>query len=144
MYQFTRHILGAKNSPTCANYALQRTARDNAKFYSKAAKAVLEKFYMDDYLDSVESPEKAINRKKELVRLLHLSGFKFTKFVINVRNLVDRIDSSLQSTEPRAFASCQEESSHVLGLKWDHTNDTIVVSRVQAALSQSHSRSAWS
>ena len=130
VYQYTRHIFGAKDSPTCANYALQRTARDNDKFYPKAAKAVLENFYMDDYLDSVESPEKAINRSKELVHLLHLGGFKLTKFVSNVPNLADRIDGSPQSTEPKVIVSCQEDSSHVLGLKWDHTNDTLVVSRV--------------
>ena len=129
VYQYTRHIFGAKDSPTCANYALQRTARDNAKFYPEAAKAVLENFYMDDYLDSVESPEKAINRSKELVHLLHLGGFKLTKFVSNVPNLADRIDGSPQTTEPKVFVSCQEDSSHVLGLKWDHTNDTLVVSR---------------
>ena len=90
---------------------------------------VLENFYMDDYLDSVESPEKAINRSKELVHLLHLGGFKLTKFVSNVPNLADRIDGSPQSTEPKVIVSCQEDSSHVLGLKWDHTNDTLVVSR---------------
>ena len=129
VYQYTRHIFGAKDSPTCANYALQRTARDNAKFYPEAATAVLENFYMDDYLDSVESPEKAINRSKELVHLLHLGGFKLTKFVSNVQNLADRIDGSPQSTEPKVIVSCQGDSSHVLGLKWDHTNDTLVVSR---------------
>ena len=129
VYQYTRHIFGAKDSPTCANYALQRTARDNAKFYTEDAKAVLENFYMDDYLDSVESPEKAINRSKELVHLLHLGGFKLTKFVRYVPNLADRIDGSPQSTEPKVIVSCQEDSSHVLGLKWDHTNDTLVVSR---------------
>ena len=129
VYQYTRHIFGAKDLPTCANYALQRTARDNAKFYPGAAKAVLEIFYMDDYLDSVESPEKAINRSKELVHLLHLGGFKLTKFVSNVQNLADRIDGSPQSTEPKVIVSFQEDSSHVLGLKWDHTNDTLVVSR---------------
>ena len=83
---------------------------------------------MDDYLNSVESPEKASNRSKELVHL-HLGGFKLTKFVSNVPNLADRIDGSPQSTEPRVIVSCQEDSSHVLGLKWDHTNDTLVVSR---------------
>ena len=77
----------------------------------------------------MESPEKAINRSKELIHLLHLSGFKFTKFVSNVQNLAYRIDSSLQSTEPIVIASCQEDSAHVLRLKWDHTNDTLVVSR---------------
>ena len=129
MYQYTRHIFGAKSSPTCANYALQCTARDIAKLYPEAAKAVLENFYTDDYLDSVESPEKAIIRSKELVHLLHLGGFKLTKFVSNMPNLADRIDGSPQSTEHKVIVSCQEDSSHVLGLMWDHTNDTLVVSR---------------
>ena len=115
VYQYRRNIFGAKDSPTCANYALQRTAGDNAKFYPEAAKAVLENLYMDDYLDSVESPEKAINRSKELVHLLHHGGFKLTKFVSNVPNLTDRIDGSSQSTEPKVIVSCQEDSSHVLG-----------------------------
>ena len=44
VYHYTRHIIGAKDSPTCANYALQRTAIDNAKFYPEAAKAVLKHF----------------------------------------------------------------------------------------------------
>ena len=84
---------------------------------------------MDDYLDSVNSPEKAINRSKELVHLLHLGGFKLAKFVINVPDLADRIDGSPQSTEPKVIVSCQEDSTHELELKWDHTNETLVVSR---------------
>ena len=129
VHQYTRHIFGAKDSPTCANYALQRTAPANAKEYPEAAKAVLENFYMDDYLDSVESPERALIRSKELVHLLHLGGFKLTKFVSNVPDLADRIDGSAQSTEPKVIVSSKEESMQVLGLKWDHNNDTLVVSR---------------
>ena len=125
VHQYTRHIFGAKDSPTCANYALQRTARDNAKEYLEAAKAVLENFYMDDYLESVESLDRALIRSKELVHLLHLGGFKLTKFVSNVSDLADRIDGSAQSTEPKVIVSSKEESMHVLGLKWDHSNDTL-------------------
>ena len=77
VYQYTRHIFGAKDLPTCANNALQRTARDNAKFYPEA----------------------------------------------------DRIDGSPQPTEPKVIVSCQEDSLHVLGLKRDRTNDTLVVSK---------------
>ena len=84
---------------------------------------------MDDYLDSVESPERALKRLKELVHLLHLGGFMLTKFVSNVPNLADRIDGSTQSTEPKVIASSKEDSLHVLWLKWDHSNDTLVVSR---------------
>ena len=84
---------------------------------------------MDDYLDSVESLEEATKRPKELVHLLHRGGFKLTKFVRKVPNLADRIDGSPQSTEPKIIVSCQEDSLHVFGLKWDHTNDSLVVSR---------------
>ena len=129
VHQYTRHIFGAKVSPTCANYALQRTASDNAKEYPEASKTVLENFYMDDYLESVESPERAFIRSKESVHLLHLGGFKLTKFVSNVPSLADQFDGSSPSTEPKVIVSSKEESMHVLGLKWDHNNHTLVVSR---------------
>ena len=129
VHQYTCQIFGEKDLPTCANYALQRTASDNAKKYPEAAKAVLENFYMDDYLDSVESPERALIRSKELVHLLHLGVFKLTKFVSNVPDLADRIDGSAQSIEPKFIVSSKEEVMHVLGLQWDHKNDTLVVSR---------------
>ena len=129
LYIYTRHIFGAKDSPTWANYALQRTARDKVIQYPEATKAVLENFYMDDYLGSVESPERALKRSKELLHLLHLGGFKLTKFVSNVPNLADRIDGSPQSIETKVIALSKEGSSHGLGLKWDHNNDTLVVSR---------------
>ena len=60
---------------------------------------------MDDNLDSVESPERALIMSKELVHLLHLGGFKLTKFLSNVPDLADQIDGSAQSTEPKVIVS---------------------------------------
>ena len=82
---------------------------------------------MDHYLDSVEPLERAFNRLKDFVHLLHLNGFTLTNFVSNVPNLADQIDGSLLSTEPKVIASSKEQSSHVLGFKWDHNNDTLFV-----------------
>ena len=128
VYQNKRLIFGFIDSPPFANYALQRTARDNAKFYPKATTAVLENSYKDNYLDSGECPEKTINRWKVLVHLLLLGVFKLTKFVSNVSNLADWIDASPQTTEPKVIVSCHEDSLRVLGIKWDHTYDTLFVS----------------
>ena len=55
--RYTRHIFGARDLPTCANYALQQSARDNQAMFLDAESAVVEKFYMDDYLDSIEDPD---------------------------------------------------------------------------------------
>ena len=79
---------------------------------------------MDNCVDTEESPEKVINRSKELVHLHHLGEFKLTKFFSNVPNLARRIDGSPQSSEPKVNASFQEDSSHVHVLKLDDTNGT--------------------
>ena len=76
MYQMLVHIFGAKDSPTCANYALQRTARDNhqnfdALTYYSATKA----FYVDDLLKSVTSVESA-KRNAEVWRVSSMQIYK--------------------------------------------------------------------
>ena len=53
------HLFGKTDSPSCSNWALKKTALDNCKkFNVHAATAVLNKFYMDNYLDSFEEPRR--------------------------------------------------------------------------------------
>ena len=52
VFQYIRHIFGYKDSPTCANYALSRTATDNAFQFPEAARSVINNFHMDDYIES--------------------------------------------------------------------------------------------
>ena len=60
IYEYQRHVFGAKSSPTCANYTLKRVGLDNEEMYPIAAKAIQNNFYMDDFIKSVETPEEAI------------------------------------------------------------------------------------
>ena len=72
VFQYTRHMFGEKDSPTWANHALRRTAVDNRDRYPDAAYAVLNNFYMDDYLGSVKNPETALLLSRSLVDVLKL------------------------------------------------------------------------
>ena len=99
--------------------------------YPVAAKAVLEKFYMDDYVDSFASPDKALSARQELVKMLKLGDFKLTKFISNVPNLAQTVDPSTDiSPAVKEIKSNTSVASHVLGLKWDHVADTLNVGRV--------------
>ena len=124
--QYTRHIFGAKDSPTCANYALQRTAYDNCKEFPRAAGSVWNNFFVDDYLESFATSEEATERFQDLVTLLKRGGFKLTKFVSSF-NLPPSLPP-LQDQSPGTPELC-ELSSHVLGVKWNQRSDTLVVSR---------------
>ena len=66
VHQYTRHIFGARGSPTCAIFALQKTATDNMSTYPEAASVVNEKFYRDDYLDSFENVTHVIKVSRDL------------------------------------------------------------------------------
>ena len=44
VYQYTRHIFGARDSPSCALNALQKTTKDNMSKNPETASVVAEKF----------------------------------------------------------------------------------------------------
>ena len=131
VYQYVRHIFGSKDSPTCANYALRRTASDNRSDFQEAAISVEDNFYMDDFLESQPTVPKVTKKSVDLVKLCARGGFKLTKFVSNVPDLPKSVDpKGKQPTEGDVKTiAAEEESSHVLGLKWNHRLDTLVVSR---------------
>ena len=114
VFQYVRHIFGSKDSPTCANYALRRTATDNTSQFPEAAQSVINNFYRDDYLESSPTIEEATRKAKDLVKLLSLGGFKLTKFVSNVRTIPPQVETDPTiPTETKEIPST-EESSHVL------------------------------
>ena len=83
-YKMTVHVFGAVDSPCCANYALQRAARDQqGKFREDAIIAVRRNFYMDDLLASKQSSDEAIGLAKDLTEILATGGFRLTKWMSN-------------------------------------------------------------
>ena len=132
VHQYTRHIFGAWDSPTCANFALRKTATDNMSTYPEATSVVNEKFYMDDYLDSFKNVTHAIKISRDLVSLIKLGGFNLTKFVSNadeITSAMNPAESETSSSTIKEICNGAEQSSHVLGLMWNHVKDTLVVSR---------------
>ena len=63
------------------------------------------------------------------MNLFSLGGFKLTKFVSNVPTIPPQLEADpISPTENKEIPST-EKSSHVLGVKWNHSTDTLVVSR---------------
>ena len=87
--QMLVHIFGAKSSPSCANYALKRIARDNQdNFPAETFETVLKNFYVDDLLKSVHSVDAATELATNLISMLKGSGFKLTKFLSNCQEVL--------------------------------------------------------
>ena len=72
VHQYTRHIFGARDSPTCVNFALRKTAIDNMSTYPEGRISRKRKIYMDEYLDSFEIVTHVIKISRDLVSLFNL------------------------------------------------------------------------
>ena len=88
-------IMGAKDSPTIANYVIKRIARDNFdKFDALTYETMIRAFYVDDCLKSVDSESAAINLAKQLIDIFKLRGFRLTKFISNCPNVLEALPAS--------------------------------------------------
>jgi len=80
------HIFGAVSSPSCAIFALQKTADDNEHgFPPQVAETVRSNFYVDDCVKSVAKETEAIQLVKDLTALCRKGGFQLTQWVSNIR-----------------------------------------------------------
>ena len=78
-YEYTRFVFGAKCSPTCAIYALRKCADDNINTHPHIRDIVCNNFYMDDFFESTDSIEDALQLYQDLRDVLKLGGFNLTK-----------------------------------------------------------------
>ena len=74
-------FLGAKSSPTCANYAWLKVAKDNAVNDESIVRTVQRNFYMDDFLKSVRTPQEAFEIYQKVKDILIKGGYNLTKWI---------------------------------------------------------------
>ncbi|XP_059184653.1 uncharacterized protein LOC131967729 [Centropristis striata] len=115
------HLFGAVSSPSCANYALRRTAEDNAQHFPlEVVNTVKQNFYVDDCLKSMASEEEAIQMMKDLTALCHKGGFHLSKWTSNSSKVL------LSTAEEKRAKEMQEldldtdqlPMERALGLQW--------------------------
>ena len=98
--QMMVHLFGGIWSPSCATFALQKTAEDHkAHFKDNMVSTVKKNFYVDDLLQSVKSSDDAVGIYKDLKKLLSLGGFNLTKWISNKQEVIDAIPEEDRSEE---------------------------------------------
>ena len=79
-FQMLVHLFGGVSSPSCANYALQKTADDNVEHFDQdTIQTVRKNFYVDDCVKSVKDNHQASRLVNQLLQLLAKRGFRLTK-----------------------------------------------------------------
>lgn len=121
------HLFGATSSPSCASYALRRTAENAAsKSTPEATQTVLKNFYVDDCLKSVAMEDKAVALVRELMTLCASGGFHLTKWVSNSIALLGSISDHERAAEVKDLDLEHDELpvERALGMQWCTSSDS--------------------
>lgn len=120
-YRMKVHLFGAASSPSCANYALRRTADDNAEhFPPEVVSTVKNNFYVDDCLRSVASEEEARKMIQDLTALCQKGGFTLSKWVSNSRAVLRSVSEGHRAKDMMELDldTDQLPVERTLGLQW--------------------------
>ena len=132
VFEMLVHIFGARDSPCCANFALQKAARDNSSEFCKITiDNIFRNFYVDDLLKSCRTTGEGRSLAKELVDLLKISGFRLTKFSSNSDEILDSLPSTEVSSSPSSIQFNPESFERALGIRWDIRSDEFSFATIQ-------------
>lgn len=129
-FKMTVHLFGATSSPSCANFALKKTAEDATnKVSPMAISAVQNNFYVDDCLMSMSTESEASAMVKELTELCASGGFRLTKWNSNSRVVLSSIPETERASEVKALDLCHDNlpDERVLGVIWCIETDSFKI-----------------
>ena len=114
----TVHLFGAKSSPTCANFALRKTATDNADQFDEVG-TIIRNFYVNDCLKSVRDEDVAITLVVDLRDILQRGGFRLTKWVSNSPKVVASIPEIDRAGSVKDLCPEQPTLEGALVVQWN-------------------------
>ncbi|XP_055633096.1 uncharacterized protein LOC129773507 [Toxorhynchites rutilus septentrionalis] len=118
---------GSSCSPASAQYVKNFNADEFASEYPRAAVAIKNKHYVDDYLDSFETTDEAIAVENE-VKLVHSrGGFTLRSFLSNEPEVLQGIGETITEKEPKNLHLERDgKCESVLGMKWIPHDDVFI------------------
>ncbi|XP_062711642.1 uncharacterized protein LOC134289598 [Aedes albopictus] len=116
-------IFGATCSPSQALYVKDRNASEFMNRYPAAVDAIVKRHYVDDYFDSTETVEEAVQKASE-VRFIHSKGgFEIRNWVSNSTEVLQQLGESKTNQIVYFNTDKSTGNERVLGIVWDSQAD---------------------
>ncbi|XP_038106443.1 uncharacterized protein LOC119766116 [Culex quinquefasciatus] len=107
------------------DYIKNLNATEHAAEFPEAAKAIVDKHYVDDYLDSFDSEAEAIKVALEVKEVHTRGGFEIRNWHSNSNALLERVGEPKQAQSTVISIDAESEAERVLGLLWLPEEDVL-------------------
>ena len=121
-YEFQRFPFNLNVSPFLVQLVTREHISREVGDSEMAVDVIQNSTYMDDSMFSVESPEKTIKLKEELINLWRSAGMNTNKWVTNYPELLRTIEAENVSKNLN-LGDKESKSIKTLGVIWNASND---------------------
>ncbi|XP_065090777.1 uncharacterized protein LOC135711744 [Ochlerotatus camptorhynchus] len=122
-----------KGSPASAQFVKNRNAVEHAVQYPEAAAAIIDRHYIDDYFDSVDTIEEAVVLAKQVRYVHEQAGFQIRNWVSNSPAVLSALGEDTSSGPVVSHQDKESPGERVLGVFWDLDLDVFAFSVTQRA-----------
>lgn len=123
VYVMRALTFGISCAPCIAHYVRNFNAEKFKEIYSRAVEAIQNNHYVDDFIDSVDSNQQAIELATHVKFIHAAAGFHIRNCSSNSREVIIHLKEGLgQNQSPKDLA----ETEKVLGMYWDPNKDSFV------------------
>ncbi|XP_053691664.1 uncharacterized protein LOC128740164 [Sabethes cyaneus] len=123
IYVMNVATFGATCSPSLAQFVKNKNASEFAERFPRAAKAIIENHYVDDFLDSLDSEAEAIQLVNEMKYVHSQAGFEIRNFCSNSTKVLAAIGEQKASSSVSLNLEKALGTERVLGMIWRPTED---------------------
>ncbi|XP_037821294.1 uncharacterized protein LOC119610232 isoform X1 [Lucilia sericata] len=125
VYEMLVMTFGAACSPCIAHYVKETNAMEYRDRFPRAVKSILDHHYVDDFVDSFDSPLKAIEIAIQVGEIHKAAGFEMRNFTSNSSEVVVALEGSLnhQVSFSGGLNKMDGSTEKVLGMFWDPKDD---------------------
>lgn len=121
---FSGVTFGAKCSPSIAQYVKNQNAERYQLTNPRAVKAIVDNHYVDDWLDSVDAQEEAVQLANDVKAIHKEGGFEIRNFISNSVKVMEQLEHCENKDTKNLSLSTQMASEKVLGMWWSTSSDT--------------------
>ncbi|XP_077069937.1 uncharacterized protein LOC143722413 [Siphateles boraxobius] len=127
VYEWQVLPFGTTCSPCCATFAVQKHVQENTEPEEDTRVAVEKHFYVDNFLQSVTSTDKATELVNKLQALLVSGGFELRQWASNIPSVVAHLPVEARSEKNELWLTEKQwdVSESTLGLHWLCQADTL-------------------
>ncbi|XP_055614881.1 uncharacterized protein LOC129761192 [Toxorhynchites rutilus septentrionalis] len=123
-YELQRVTFGLAPSSFLAIRSLHQLAEDEGAVFPRAKAALVNDFYVDDYIGGADSEEEAILLRQEFEQLLPKGGFRLRKWNSSTKGVLEGVSAEDLGTQTTLTFN-KEEQVKMLGVTWEPGPDVL-------------------